>query len=68
MHRSTEWLITSAECVVAKRRAHQTTPPGEPAVELPQVPDLDLPEQNSGRQSAPPPSEDEPDQPIGYPA
>jgi hypothetical protein len=66
MPRSTEWLITSAECVVAKRRARQTTPRGEPALESERAPDLRVPEQDPGSQSAPPPSEDEPDQSIGY--
>jgi hypothetical protein len=80
MARSTEWLITSAECIVAKRRARQSTPPGERSPESEREPEREphpgpgfggdrrLPEEDPGREQSTPTDEDEPDQPVGYPA
>jgi len=78
MPRSTEWLVTSAECVVAKRRRSQSTPPGEPVPDPERSPerephpgpgfggDRSVPEEDPGRE-APSPRKDESEQSVGYP-
>ena len=79
MARATEWLITSAECIVAKRRisAHPSTqPPGEPVPprrrperEPDPSPgfggDRRLPEEEPDKEPAVPVEDD--DQPVGAP-
>ena len=80
MAHATEWLITSAECVVAKRRisAHpDTQPPGEPVrptrrPERERNPapgyggDRRLPEEDPGGEPATP-TDDDDEQPVGVP-
>jgi hypothetical protein len=76
MKRSTEWLITSRECVAAKRATNP--PPGEPAPkperEAERRPhpapgfggDRRLPEEEPGREQEPGEPE-QTEQPVGFP-
>ncbi len=79
MAKSSEWLITSAECITAKRRQRQNTPPpGEPVPKPERKPEAEphpgpgfggdqrLPEEDPGREQ-PPPRKEASRSPIGLP-
>ncbi len=64
-----EWLITSAECVDAKRRRReQQPPPRQPKAPSPGFGgEHELPENEQTREPAPNERKRDDEQPVGYP-